>query len=774
MKKIIFNIIAIAALTIGFNACTDLDMPSDGSVELPDVFAQRNTIEGYYNQLVNEIPQIGMTYYSGQYLTFLASFCDEAEDVNNRSSGATYSWYTGGTTSAYNPLNDGLAGNYGSYNNAWNYYYPVIRRCNTFLQQIPDATAGDLNEAEVAGWVAQIQVLRAFSYLQLMKRYGGAALMDTPYETDHDYSQDRRASVEEIADFIIAQCDLALATPEAASSDIGFRWDMKDDQRGKISRAFAYAVKSQTALFAASPLFYEAGSKYTWDKATDITKEALDQCLSHGYALYNRTMNDAMNAKTLNIYGYYFIQRSDPSHVQDKETIFESTTQRASVWQYASLPTWPGGINAGGVSAGSCPSQELVDAYETTDGQPVLNLNNPYSDADHLQPNYNPANTLYDRNDPYANRDPRFYASIYYNGALRKWKKGESQYLNPKFNRNFVGGMTAVTVSDTTTITTTGANSYIETGYLGGSINYDEAYLVFDYISDRAIEDAYFYVATGTTAMPNSTMKSVAITLPKAETWTSYKYDLRDFMNDYGFGVSTINGQQPRNHRIGFNPSLSEIGLNIKISGWKIEMATPPVALASVETYIGGNSAISDNVTNLRNTRTGYYLRKFNSAQSETGAEDDGYVKMFRLGELYLNFAEAAYNAGTPDAKHGDLSARDAVNTVRARAGMPELPEGLSKEDFEKRYRNERRVELAFEEHRFFDVRRWKIIGETDGFVTGMKITQNEDGTFNYERVKMVNRATAAEKYLLFPIPQTEVAKIREYTGTNWQNPGWD
>jgi hypothetical protein len=746
----------------------DLDMPSDGSVKLPDVFAQRNTIEGYYNQLMNEIPQIGMTYYSGQYLTFLASFCDEAEDVNNRSSGATYRWYIGAVSSLYNPLSNGLTGNYGSYNNAWEYYYPVIRRCNTFLQQIPQATAIDLNETEVAGWVAQIRILRAYSYLQLMKRYGGVPLMDTPYETSHDYSQDRRASVEEIADFIIAQCDSALAMPETTLPIIGFRWDMQDDQRGKISRAFAYAVKSQTALFAASPLFFETGSKYTWDKATDITKEALDQCLTHGYALYNRTMNDNMNAKTLNPYGYYFIQRSDPSHMQDKETIFESTTLRTNVWQCASLPTW-----TGGVSAGSCPSQELVDSYETTDGQPILDLNNPYSDANHLQPNYNPANTLYDPDDPYKDRDPRFYASIYYNGALRKWKKGESQYLAPKFNRNLSGGMTATIVSDTTTIITTGENSYIETGYLGGSITYDEAYIVFDYISDKAIEDAYFYIATGTTAMPNSTMKSVAITLPQAETWTSFKYDLRDFMNNYGFGVSTINGQQPNRHRIGFNPSLSGIGVNIKINSLKIEMATPPVPVESVETFVNGNSAISDNVTNLRNTRTGYYLRKFNSAQSEIGAEDDGYVKMFRLGELYLNFAEAAYNAKGPDVAVNGMSAREAVNAVRTRAGMPELSEGMSKNEFEKRYRNERRVELAFEEHRFFDVRRWKILNETDGGVTGMRITKKENGTFNYERVKMVNRATAAEKYLLFPIPQSEVAKMLQYTGTDWQNPGW-
>jgi hypothetical protein len=741
-----------------FSACTDLDMPSDGSVELSDVFAQHNTIDGYYSQLLAEIPQIGMTYYSGQYLTFLASFCDEAEDVNNRSSGATYRWYNGGTTSTYNPLSDGLGGLYGSYNNAWRYYYPVIRRCNTFLQQIPEATATDLNETEVEGWVAQIRVLRAYSYLQLMKRYGGVPLMDTPYETEHDYSQDRRASIEEIADFIIEQCDLALAAPEPTLPDIGFRWDLKDDQRGKISRAFAYAVKSQTALFAASPLFYETGSKYTWDKATDITKEALDQCLAHGYALYKRSMNDNMNAKTLNVYGYYFIQRSDPSHVQDKETIFESTTLRSAVWRYASLPTW-----TGGVSAGSCPSQELVDAYETTDGQPVLDLNNPYTNSDHLRPNYNPANTLYDPNDPYENRDPRFYASIYYNGALRKWTPGVSKDLTPQFlsNSKYYKYLTRTANADgSVTLATTDTNPYIETGNIGGRIEGNTAYLSFEYKSNQTVNDAYFY------ALANSN-KSEALTIPQAGDWTEFKYDLDDFRENFDFGEKS-------NDYLGFIPSASTVGYKITVRNMKITMSTPPVPIASVETFIDGNSAISDDVTNLRHTRTGYYLRKFNSAQSETGVEDDGYVKMFRLGELYLNFAEAAYNAKGPDVAVDGMSARDAVNAVRARAEMPELPAGMTKDAFEKRYRNERRVELAFEEHRFFDVRRWKILNETDGGVTGMRITKNEDDTFNYERVKMVNRATTADKYLLFPIPQTEVAKMLQYTGTDWQNPGWE
>jgi len=103
---------------------------------------------------------------------------------------------------------------------------------------------------------------------------------------------------------------------------------------------------------------------------------------------------------------------------------------------------------------------------------------------------------------------------------------------------------------------------------------------------------------------------------------------------------------------------------------------------------------------------------------------------------------------------------------------MPPFPVGMSKDAFEKKYRNERRVELAFEEHRFFDVRRWKILDQTDKFVTGMRIIK--DGTsLSYNRFKFKNRDCSSNKYLIYPIDQSEVDKIFEFSGVNWQNPGW-
>jgi hypothetical protein len=69
-----------------------------------------------------------------------------------------------------------------------------------------------------------------------------------------------------------------------------------------------------------------------------------------------------------------------------------------------------------------------------------------------------------------------------------------------------------------------------------------------------------------------------------------------------------------------------------------------------------------------------------------------------------LNYAEAKNEASGPDA-----SVYSAINAIRKRAGMPDLEAGLSKDQMRAKIRNERRIELAFEEHRFFDIRRWKI-----------------------------------------------------------------
>lgn len=190
-----------------------------------------------------------------------------------------------------------------------------------------------------------------------------------------------------------------------------------------------------------------------------------------------------------------------------------------------------------------------------------------------------------------------------------------------------------------------------------------------------------------------------------------------------------------------------------------------------IETFYGGLNA--EPISGA--TPTGYYLKKYLdsaidlSASSSTKNSRHSWIT-YRLGEFYLNYAEAIFKlTGSADAADEfGMTAREAVNVIRNRADvkMPELAKGLSTDAFWAKYRNERMVELAFEGHRFYDLRRWKD-GDKLKSITEMKLTKNEDGSINYNRV-IVNR-TWNEKMYLFPIPQSERMKNTNLT----QNAGW-
>ncbi|TDE17423.1 RagB/SusD family nutrient uptake outer membrane protein [Dyadobacter psychrotolerans] len=184
----------------------------------------------------------------------------------------------------------------------------------------------------------------------------------------------------------------------------------------------------------------------------------------------------------------------------------------------------------------------------------------------------------------------------------------------------------------------------------------------------------------------------------------------------------------------------------------------------AVNTGVGGKDGIGQSVNA---TKTGYYMRKFLSDAASWNQTTNATVRrpwvLFRYAETLLNYAEAQNEAVGPDA-----SVHDAINQIRKRAGMPNLPAGLTKDQMRLRIRNERRVELAFEEHRFFDIRRWKT-GEADlgKAVTGMRIT-NTTGTPVYERFTVETRIFN-ERVYRYPIPQSEINNTTKLQ----QNPGY-
>ena len=143
----------------------------------------------------------------------------------------------------------------------------------------------------------------------------------------------------------------------------------------------------------------------------------------------------------------------------------------------------------------------------------------------------------------------------------------------------------------------------------------------------------------------------------------------------------------------------------------------PTTTLNSTVMSFGIDWGSGDNNT-LGGTNTGYYCKRYWNG-SFTGANHH-LDPLFRLGELYLNYAEAVNEAYGPAGTAGKLTltALEAVNTIRHRVDMPDVhPEFTSDKDtFRERIQNERCVELAFESnHYYFDIRRWKIAPQTMG-----------------------------------------------------------
>lgn len=609
MKKYIILFFAIAS-TGFFSSCKDaIDLPDDGRIDYESIWKDRNRTMGYLNSCYSYV----MATLDGMSLSAYTSDMQSVNDAVSYS-GETY-WYTG-IVGANNWL----------FGHKWSSMYYGIRNCNVFIQSLPSATAF-ASPAEKESWLAQAKTLRALYYLTLIRDYGPVPLITEPYSMDHNFSGDSRTPVWQVVQQILKDTDEALAA--AGAEDItnlnkGFRWAVGDNYANMMHRALAYAIRSRAILLAVSPLNAdEEGNPYTWEDAAKICKVSLDQCLTHDYRLF--TGKPLVPTDALNSYDFYFLTAYDYNRTIDKETIHFPVS--IMIWQAYGLPT-----TSKQSSAGYCPTQELVDCYETADGWAIIDK---YND-NHLRPRFN-ALSGYDDQNPYANRDPRFYSSIYYNGALRHWDDAAS-----------------------------------------GIAIYDNA----------------------------DSKESCAI-----------------------------------------------------------------------------------DATLTRYTRTGYYIRKYDKHTSSYERPSAGYLRNWRLAELYLNFAEAANEAYGPSAPVAsgvsgstDMSAVDAVNAIRQRAGMVNVRSEYLTDavTFAPRIRNERRVEFAMEPMYFYDIRRWKtlVAGPTEqfseGVITGMRANKETDGTFTYKRFSVYDRLCNKEKYLRYPLPTSEVNKMYKLTGKNWQNAGYE
>lgn len=177
-------------------------------------------------------------------------------------------------------------------------------------------------------------------------------------------------------------------------------------------------------------------------------------------------------------------------------------------------------------------------------------------------------------------------------------------------------------------------------------------------------------------------------------------------------------------------------------------------------------------------SRTGYYLSKFLSRQDymlepTAKATAGHYTPVLRKSEVFYNFAEAANEAYGPHGK-GDgfkYSAYEVVKIIRAAYGITDteyLDEvSQDKDKFRELIQNERRLEFAFENHRFFDMRRWLL--KLDESVMGVAVT-NDAGTYAYSYEEVESRPFSDIRHYYLPLPYEEIMKNPALKN----NMGWD
>ncbi|MDF9796964.1 hypothetical protein OKW21_002227 [Catalinimonas alkaloidigena] len=252
----------------------------------------------------------------------------------------------------------------------WNYQYDFISRANTFFEMIEDS---EIKEADLDPMKGEVHFLRAWMYFDLSRHFGGVPIITKSYNLNDESFDETRNTYDEVAQFVIEECDKAIGFLDGISA-----------VPGKISKEAAMALKARMLLYMASPLNNPSNDPSKWQAAETATKAVIDA----GFSLHP-THEDL------------FLQP-----IKEDETIlarsFTSET-RIPDWGY-NYDYWPSGFDA---RQRVNPTQTFVNMFQMTNGEyPFLEDGITVNTASGFDPQY-----------PNVNRDPRYYSYIVYPGA---------------------------------------------------------------------------------------------------------------------------------------------------------------------------------------------------------------------------------------------------------------------------------------------------------------------------------------------------------------------
>nr|WP_295922855.1 RagB/SusD family nutrient uptake outer membrane protein [uncultured Dyadobacter sp.] len=354
---------SIVVLMLVMGACKDvLDLKPLNAYSETDVWTDPNLAQVFVNGIYD---QTVLAYKDGGF-----GWGAQSDELYGNFNWTNENSYVQGEATPDNQTASSL--------NRWGDLYSSVRNCNVFLKNIGQLDTTSTGKA-VRTMKGEVYFLRALAYFELLKRFGGVPLVTKVFDVNDRTFTEQRATWSQTKDFILSDIDQAMQLlPATYSADL---------DRGRATTGAALALKSRLLLYAASPYFNTAGDKKLWQQAKEAAKAVID-FKATPYALHGNAANGTYNKTYLDFF--------------NPEVIFArvySGLARADRFNTVSRDLSPNGYE--GYSAYNVV-QQMVDAFEMADGTP-----------------FSWTNPVHAKN-PYANRDPRFYATVLANNQQFK------------------------------------------------------------------------------------------------------------------------------------------------------------------------------------------------------------------------------------------------------------------------------------------------------------------------------------------------------------------
>lgn len=406
----IAKVLAFSLLPTFFSCADYLDKAPEEDILIEEAFLKRNYAEAFLTDAYADLPM-------ENHFTDMADinpFVLASDELN-------VPW----PEKFGKLMNRGALNAYNATGRVWINMYEGIRKCNVFLDNIHvTPTDKDFSEKDKNAWIGEALLLRALYHFYVIRVYGPCVILDRTVKVDDDFNALQRQTLDECIDFVLKELDKAIPLLPMKITD--------SRKTGRMTAAMAYAVKSRLLLYRASDLWngnalykdfkdnkgillfpQEKDGKW-WKEAAAESKLCIDVCEEAGYKLYKADSGDPVDN-----YSELFIKRNNCEVILARNCGWDSDFEKCSFPR--SLGGW----------SGYNPTQAQVDAYEmatgivpvlgyNSDGSPVINTASKYIETGFATSDGPNGRWKAGVSNMYVNRDPRFYATINYNGAVFK------------------------------------------------------------------------------------------------------------------------------------------------------------------------------------------------------------------------------------------------------------------------------------------------------------------------------------------------------------------